>query len=310
MKERIEEFLDEIFKGYFDGIYVRETEHGDRGGAYFSTLEDTVDADNAFAFDRCYLETDTFGVVDVRAGATRITFIPENEDFVIKLPITDVTTVALRYIARKDEVEKYIATREERLRDGYWAAFFDLEILGEFEENGVTYLKAQTTSYPIEERMEYEELPKDLWTYDSEGAEVFMHYTTDLMELENNTRDELSEEAQAFLAKNIFVCEYGEVAVYIQKKINFGCHITEEERTSVSNYMSNTAHVACGNEFLYVYAYRKLGSYDKVNEIMQELSDAGILNDMHGGNYGYDDEECLCIVDYAGYDADYMWDYV
>lgn len=310
MKERIEEFLDEIFKGYFDGIYVRESEHGDHGSAYFSTLEDTVGTDHAFAYDRTYLETDTFGTVDVRAGATRITFIPENEDFVIKLPITDVTTVALRYIARKDEVEKFLATLEERLRDDYWTGFFDLEILREFEENGVTYLEAQTTSYPIEERMAYKDLPKDLWTYDSEVAEVFKHYTTDLMELENNTRDELSEEAQAFLAKNIFVCEYGGVAVYIQKKINLGCHITEEERTSVSNYMSNTAHIAYGNEFLYVYAYRKLGSYDKVNEIMQEFFDAGVLNDMHGGNYGYDDEDCLCIVDYAGYDDEYMWEYV
>lgn len=111
-----------------------------------------------------------------------------------------------------------------------------------------------------------------------------------------------------------FNCSWGEIPVYVMKKV-----VVDEDRVSehfYSLYDGESEYVDDINEW-----YEN--SFDEIDATMQAFVDyygdieASNLqsflnnihiNDIHSGNVGYNEDDNLMIIDYAGYSSEDYWD--
>ena len=111
-----------------------------------------------------------------------------------------------------------------------------------------------------------------------------------------------------------FNCSFGEIPIYVMKKV-----VVDEDRVSdhfYSLYDGDSGDEDDVNEW---YA----NNFDEIDATMQAFVDyyggaeADILqnflnnihiNDIHSGNVGYDEDDNLIIIDYAGYSSEDYWD--
>ena len=111
-----------------------------------------------------------------------------------------------------------------------------------------------------------------------------------------------------------FNCSLGEIPVYVMKKV-----VVDEDR--VSDHFYSLYDGDSGDEEDVSEWYEN--NFDEIDATMQAFVDyyggaeADILqnflnkvdiNDIHSGNVGYDEDDNLIIIDYAGYSSEDYWD--
>lgn len=111
-----------------------------------------------------------------------------------------------------------------------------------------------------------------------------------------------------------FNCSLGEIPIYVMKKV-----FVDEERVSehfYSLYDGDSEDEDDIDDWYY-------NNFDEINATMQAFVDyyGGVeadnlrkflnnihINDIHSGNVGYDEDDNLIIIDYAGYSNEDYWD--
>ena len=111
-----------------------------------------------------------------------------------------------------------------------------------------------------------------------------------------------------------FNCNLGEIPIYVMKKV-----VVDEDRVSDHFYSLYDGDSEDEEDVSEWYA----NNFDEVDATMQAFVDyyggaeADILqnflnsihiNDIHSGNVGYDEDDNLIIIDYAGYSGEDYWD--
>lgn len=111
-----------------------------------------------------------------------------------------------------------------------------------------------------------------------------------------------------------FNCSLGEIPVYVMKKVD-----VDEDRVSDHFYSLYDGDSENEEEVEIWYNH----NFDEVDATMQAFVDyyGGIeadnlqnflnnnhINDIHSGNVGYDEDDNLIIIDYAGYSSESYWD--
>lgn len=111
-----------------------------------------------------------------------------------------------------------------------------------------------------------------------------------------------------------FNCSLGEIPIYVMKKV-----VVDEDRVSDHFYSLYDGESEDEDDVNEWYA----DNFDEIDATMQAFVDyyggaeADILqnflnnihiNDIHSGNVGYDEDDNLIIIDYAGYSSEDYWD--
>ena len=111
-----------------------------------------------------------------------------------------------------------------------------------------------------------------------------------------------------------FNCSLGEIPIYVMKKV-----VVDEERVSDHFYSLYDGDPEDEDDVDEWYE----NNFDEIDATMQAFVDyyggaeADILqnflnkvdiNDIHSGNVGYDEDDNLIIIDYAGYSGEDYWD--
>lgn len=111
-----------------------------------------------------------------------------------------------------------------------------------------------------------------------------------------------------------FNCSFGEIPIYVMKKV-----VIDEDRVSDHFYSLYDEDSEDEEDVSEWYE----NNFDEIDATMQAFVDyyggaeADILqnflnnihiNDIHSGNVGYDEDDNLIIIDYAGYSSEDYWD--
>ena len=272
--KEIEDILVTILGENATGIYcfAEEIDSGDGYGDFFSTV-------NEKGFGWSISETDN---ISIASGVTRLVLIPEDKDYVIKLPIMEAYT---------------------------W--FDELQCIddGETHTEIVRAHSSEEDWYLQEDEREWTIINSYFETYITKIADV------DLMEKENQFT-ELTPELSKVLLPNIYQGMWHGIPVYIQKKV------VELDGGSIWNYRSNTSHKIhnlCDNYMAVTNAripsyeffeslYKRYGA-DFTRKVLHDLHTNELDYDLHGRNVGYLEDGSPVIFDYAGFDFDDIYYY-
>lgn len=111
-----------------------------------------------------------------------------------------------------------------------------------------------------------------------------------------------------------FNCSLGEIPIYVMKKV-----VVDEDRVSDHFYSLYDGESEDEDDVNEWYA----DNFDEIDATMQAFVDyyGGAeadnlqnflnnihINDIHSGNVGYDEDDNLIIIDYAGYSSEDYWD--
>lgn len=294
--DRVKEILDEILGTDATGIYTTESTQSQESEypEYYSTL--SYDADgNLNGFGHYIDDTSEYSLY---GGASRLTIIPENEDFIIKVPLTGIcgTKITLRRPA--DE--------EDRVEGG--PDYEEMDIWKEYYYEDY-----------MEEVNEYENVPWE--EYSSQFCMLKKRNSVcNLMDEENALVEEGieggCEKIAEVLLPNFFWGNYNEIPVYVQRKakmtMDHAYFVFREEKEKPENAerimrmrQLSQATNNFSDSFIYalIHAYGEDTTYDILNTI-----DYLNIDDMHDGNYGFAEDNLPVIFDYAGYDDSYVWE--
>lgn len=228
-------------------------------------------------------ETDN---ITICHGASRITFIPYDENFVIKMPITGVydwEVTASRLPTEMEQERGY----DDLISCSFWASDEDEEY---YEEQGYEITEKEFRCYA--ERSEF-----------------------DLMDSENAIANELKEVCEVASADvideiflhNEYVGTFNGIPVWIQRKVSCTqdnapyTKLTEGERTLVSK----TSPSSCLSD-RFILALINIYGVAITQDITSAISCCGI-SDLHDGNIGYLADDAPVIFDYAGYEEEEIW---
>lgn len=143
-------------------------------------------------------------------------------------------------------------------------------------------------------------------------SKFLINYETDIdydrfginfLETENDIYNKASDSLKHILLPNIFITNFGNIKIYKQKKISntyneiYGQRFVSENTIKTINKLKKNRNKKGYNHMLPEYGFISdiLSYYGKTGEeIIQELN----INDLHGDNYGYLDEQPI-IFDYA-----------
>lgn len=228
-------------------------------------------------------ETDN---ITICHGASRITFIPYDENFVIKMPITGVydwEVTASRLPTEMEQERGY----DDLITSSFWASDEDEEY---YEGQGYEITEREFRCYA--ERSEF-----------------------DLMDSENAIANELKEVCEVASADvideiflhNEYVGTFNGIPVWIQRKVSCTqdnapyTKLTEGERTLVSK----TSPSSCLSD-RFILALINIYGVAITQDITSAISWCGIT-DLHDGNIGYLADDTPVIFDYAGYEEEEIW---
>ena len=255
------------------GIYTTIADMNNNGyDEFFSTLK--IEDGQPVGYGDPIEETDDVAIFH---GASRITFIPYDEEFVIKMPITAVWDWKVTMTHEPTEKDLTAITSE-------WSS--------DFNEDYYT------------EELGYEVIGREFCCH-CERTEF------DLMDSENALRDEaeeICEAAASILLPNEYVGDYNGIPVWIQRRIKCTqdnamnwCGLGEEEYNSI-------ARVSPTHVFADPFTYALIQEYgeDEAAAIIETIKQLGI-DDLHSGNIGFlSTGEAVCF-DYAGYNENDIW---
>lgn len=228
-------------------------------------------------------ETDN---ITICHGASRITFIPYDENFVIKMPITGVydwEVTASRLPTEMEQERGY----DDLITSSFWASDEDEEY---YEGQGYEITEREFRCYA--ERSEF-----------------------DLMDSENAIANELKEVCEVASADvideiflhNEYIGTFNGIPVWIQRKVSCTqdnapyTKLTEGERTLVSK----TSPSSCLSD-RFILALINIYGVAITQDITSAISWCGI-SDLHDGNIGYLADDAPVIFDYAGYEEEEIW---
>lgn len=274
IKEKVFDILEEMLGEDATGVYCYDSGMDeDLEMGFYSSI---VRGGNYTDFN---FEIEDSCDITVAHGASRLVLIPENEDFIIKLPIT--------------------ATYEK-----CWT-------LKRTEENGkISVEKCYSCNYNDYEIEE--EYLSDGWEIEKEDLVLIkrMRDDCDLMDEENSILERACNALQELLVPNVYIGMWNNhIPVYIQKKVET-LH-SSKDRPSFSketvqkfNSINKTCELWIDDDF--VKACIDYYGYEKTLEACMEIN-AMQLTDLHSSNIGYFENGQPCIFDFAGYDEKCIW---
>ena len=289
-KEEVFGLLKKLF-GKFDEVLIP-----------YSNLND--DAEDPFCFSSCfdtfqYAQDDTydknFGDIEFGTGATKFVIIPENADYVIKLPITGI-------------YEYTLDTYHREILD--YAYMHNVDIT--FDDNDVDVVILSNNSGMCDEEIE-DMFNRMKQRYEQrEDYELIAHYTSECLspfEDENNMYKNADDDMKKIMLPNIFIGEFNGIPVYIQKKaisLNHSDkfrHLSRAEKDSVSKVISSSlkekdyGYNYCPVAFCFFSDVIEFYGEKMAEKIARFLDKA---DDLHDGNIGYVGEQPI-LIDYGGY---------
>ena len=146
-------------------------------------------------------------------------------------------------------------------------------------------------------------MPYDYKKQDYEQPTLSYKAVENIIDSEMACYDYVPDKLLELLVPNIYVGNYGALPIYIQKRM--GCIDTENYVSSETSidYVDPRSHY--DRDFIdsLIGRFGIAGSIERI-DLMNEY-----LEDLHNGNYGYDQFGNGFIFDYGGYDS-CMWEYV
>ena len=278
IKEKVYNILKEILGEDATGIYCYDSciEEDCESGFYSS-----IEMENGKATGFNFEIEDTYDI-EVRHGASRLVLIPEDEDFIIKLPIT--TTYEKKWVLKR------ITENEKEEYTTCWSSEYDY--------------------YDIQQ-----DYLADGWKIESEEMAIIkrLKEDCDLMDEENVLYEDANPALKKILLPNNFIGKWNNcIPVYVQKKIKSSLCDSERKTFSAQtkkyfDLIDAGLKMECSKDFIMacIDAY----GFSDTTEICEGIIDLG-LTDLHGGNIGFLPNDNPCIFDYAGYDEDLIWDYI
>lgn len=244
--------------------------------------------------DNCLVDT-PYGSCETAAGATRFVIIPEDADFVIKLPITGIYEEALQSFQR--EVHNYC-----------YANDVEFEFKDDCEHIVILDNCGDETDDQVLETIE--RMIDRL--HDREDYEIVAHSTEDSLspfEEEDYLYNSADDDIKTFILPNIYIGDLNGVPVYIQQKAEtldfIGRRpVSKEEKISLNfnRVMINSSkdkvdewYCPVNDEF----------ACDLIKFYGEELATKMIAflrerNDMHSANVGYIEKKPV-LIDYGGF---------
>lgn len=282
IKSKVYSILTTILGEDATGIYTNVAGiYNNDCDTFYSTL--LIDNGHIVDYGSEIEETDNIAICH---GASRIAFIPNNENFVIKMPITGVydwEVTASRLPTETELEEGY----DDLVTSSFWASDEDEEY---YEGKGYEITEREFRCYA--ERSEF-----------------------DLMDSENAIVDELKEICEIASAdvideiflSNEYVGTFNGIPVWIQRKISCTqdnapyTKLTEGQRALVSK-TSPSSHLSD----YFILALINVYGVAITRDITSAISCCGI-SDLHDGNIGYLADDAPVIFDYAGYEEEEIW---
>lgn len=288
VREKVQTILDIMLGKSATGIYItHSTQDGDGYPEVYSELRYLDGKPVDF-----YNYVDDTDDISVANGASRVVFIPENEDFVIKMPITHICGFQITLGRSVDGEDDEMAIWKDLYGDDY------LEYINEIRDEGP----------------EWEETGNEF------KIDLVRNPENNIMEQENEMVREAMEEfgcsvADQILLPNLYWGDYNGIPVYVQKKCKekadnaWGYNSSKQsdkQKKIMTDEIQHNSPIAAHIQFSFVY--NVIAHYGE-SEAYAFFRAADILglSDLHGNNYGYNDDDMPVMFDYGGYDHDYVW---
>lgn len=267
IKEKVFEILNEMLGEDAEGLYCYDDVIEGAGEDFFYTQV----CKNYLNNDVCEIED-----VEIQHGVCKYVIIPNEGDYVIKLPIMGT----FDYVTQVKHVN-------EKGQE---------EFLFLFDENDI------------------DEAVEQGWQIvDSKIEAVKTMQKHNIMEIENDIYNNAPEILKDFLLPNIFIGYFNSIPVYIQRKISKTVRdtssysaITEADNDINVKTIRSESHV--GVPSLFIKKNIEFFGFEKALKIMTAISDIK-LEDLHTANLGYLEDGTPCVFDFGGYNEEEVWQY-
>ena len=201
------------------------------------------------------------GYYDYDLGATKMVIIPEDTEYVIKIPFTGQYTYNSPYY--DEDLKEWVESEYENYVD----------FCGAFSEWGNNYIEAEIRYYNMAEEAGWAEyfLPIE-YVYDWDGIPIYIQQKADLF------------------------CSEGE-----HEQVLYSSKENREKCLSIRNLNHTKWLELDKFPISWVASLMdKMKSFDKVKSFVDFLIEKTIYNDLHYSNIGYANGHAV-IVDYGGY---------
>lgn len=284
IEKKVWDYLKEALGEDADGIYCTDS-------SYNGDCDDIEEVYSQYnKKDGVFFYVEDSANYSISCGCSRMAIIPENESFIIKLPIT--------------------------------GNFAYAHIYSKFDENNIEIDRTTEYSCYPDDRYLDEEMAEEGWVKKEEKCFLSRerNESVDLMQLENDFYDQASDNLQLLLVPNTYVGNYNGIPVYIQKKVDTTYDnasadrvkfypLSDKDKEMIDKLTSSNRRnkTELGDCFLKICMNYYNFSVDEILELIDEMDDLGVANDLHGSNIGLTEDNAPCIFDYAGYDDNLIW---